>query len=148
VEIFRGKSITYQWCRRKRLPQIPVLPVCRFGVHSSLSSPTAGLSLTKPHLGCTWCILFGVENCMWHRMCCMFQLPKGGWVSGGCCCACCGLGRSLSDASRPLLLSWRPGIDFFIQIAINEFRKFIAEHLQVGLRIRRAVMLQSIYFFF
>jgi hypothetical protein len=51
----------------------------------------------------------------------------------------------LSGASRPLLLSWRPGVNFFFQIGINEFCKFIAEHLQVGLRIRRAVMLHSIY---
>jgi hypothetical protein len=72
VEILCGNSITYQWCRRKRLRQIPVLPVCRFGVHSSLSSPSAGWSLTKPHLECTWCIIFVIENCMWHRMCCMF----------------------------------------------------------------------------
>jgi hypothetical protein len=51
----------------------------------------------------------------------------------------------LSGAIRPLMLSWRPGVDFFFQIAINEFCKFIAEHLQVGLRIRQALMLQSIY---
>jgi hypothetical protein len=75
-------------------------------------------------------------------MCCMFQLPKGRWVSGGCCCT---WGRSLSDASRQLLLSWWPGVDFFIQIAINEFSKFIAEHFQVGLGIRWAVVLKSIY---
>jgi hypothetical protein len=61
-------------------------------------------------------------------MCCMFQLPKG-----------------RSDASRQLLLSWRPGVDFFIQIAINELSKFVAEHFQVGLGIRWAVVLKSIY---
>jgi hypothetical protein len=86
--------------------------------------------------------------CMWHRMCCMFQLPKGRWVSGGgccACCACCGWGRSLAGASRLLSRGWRPGVDFFFQIGINEFCKFITEHLQVGFRIRRAVMLQSIY---
>jgi hypothetical protein len=145
AEIFRGNSISYQWWRRERLPRIPVLPICRFGVHSSLSLPLAGWSLTKPHLGCTWLIFFIVENCLRHRMCCMFQLPKGWRVSSGSCCTCRSWGRSLLDASRPLLLCRRPGVDSFFQVCINEFGKFVAEHLQVGLRIRRAVMLQSIY---
>jgi hypothetical protein len=75
-------------------------------------------------------------------MCCMFQLPKGRWVSGGGRCA---QGRSLMNASRQVLLGWRPGVDFFIQIAINELSEFVAEHLQVGFLIRWTVMLQSIY---
>jgi hypothetical protein len=75
-------------------------------------------------------------------MCCMFQLLKGRWVSSSGCCA---WGRSLSNASRQLLLSWRPGVDFFIQIAINEFSKFVAEHFQVSFGIRWAVVLKSVY---
>jgi hypothetical protein len=72
----------------------------------------------------------------------MFQLPKGRWVSGGGCCA---RGRSLMNASRQVLLGWRPGIDFFIQIAIYELSEFVAEHFQVGFGIRWAVVLKSIY---
>jgi hypothetical protein len=75
-------------------------------------------------------------------MCCMFQLPKGRWVSGG---GCCTWGRSLMNASRQVLLGWRPGVDFFIQIAINELSKFVAEHFQVGFGIRWAVMLKSVH---
>jgi hypothetical protein len=86
---------------------------------------------------------------------CMFQLPKGWRVSSGGCCTCSSWGRSLLNAGRQLLLSRRPGrqlvlsrqpgVDFFFQIRIYEFGKLVAEHLQVGLRIRRAVMLQSIH---
>jgi hypothetical protein len=72
----------------------------------------------------------------------MFQLPKGRRVSGG---GCCTRGRSLSNASRQVLLGWGPGVDFFIQITINEFPKFVAEHFQVGFGIRWAVVLKSIY---
>jgi hypothetical protein len=75
-------------------------------------------------------------------MCCMFQLPKRRWVSGG---GRRTRGRSLMNASRQLLRGWRPGVDFFIQIAINELSEFVAEHFQVGFGIRWTVMLQSIY---
>jgi hypothetical protein len=48
----------------------------------------------------------------------MVQLPKGRWVSGDGCCAGSSWGRSLSGASRPLLLRWRPGGDLFFQIGV------------------------------
>jgi hypothetical protein len=92
-----------------------------------------------------WSIFFIVENCLRHRMRCMFQLPKGWRVSSGGCCTCSSWGRSLLNAGRQLLPRRRPGDDFFFQIRIYEFGKFVAEHLQVGLGIRRAVMLQRIY---
>jgi hypothetical protein len=75
----------------------------------------------------------------------MFQLPKWWRVSNSGCCTCSSWGRSLSDAGRQLLPCWQPGVDFFFQIRIYEFGKFVAEHFQVDLGIRRAVMLQRIY---
>jgi hypothetical protein len=75
----------------------------------------------------------------------MFQLPKGWRVSSGGCCTCSSWGQSLSNAGRQLLLGWPPGVDFFFQIRIYEFGKLVAEHLQVGLEIWWAVMLQRSY---
>jgi hypothetical protein len=54
-------------------------------------------------------------------------------------------GAELDERQPASVAGLAAGVDFFIQIAINELSEFVAEHFQVGFGIRWTVMLQSIY---